>query len=517
MNILTVAEMQSIEKTANASGITYETMMQHAGCGMAQWVMRNLDTTQGVIGLIGSGNNGGDTLIALTELSKCGLRTQAFLARPREDDRLIETYLQTGGSIIDVSDNNNIEYLTAGLFPGSILLDGILGTGFKLPLRGDLEQVMRSICSAVNAKRNIQVVAVDCPSGIECDTGEVSKATLKASHTLTMAAVKQGLLHQPARAYCGEFHLVDIGIGDLENYLEDALSVMLDAPWVRSHLPERPETGHKGTFGTCLVLAGSKAFTGAAYLAGKAAYRSGCGLVNVATLESVRNCLAGELVEAVWTTLPEREQGYDPKGVAVIEKTLASVDSLVIGPGLGNNSSNLAFMSDLLEIIPNEMPTLIDADGLKLLSQIDHWWEKVSTRTILTPHPGELSVLTGKSINDIQSDRWEIAKEYAKRWGVVLLLKGAVTVISDPAGNLFIDPTSDTALATAGSGDVLSGLIGGLLAQGLDQVNATSVGVWLHGNAGLCAKEMLGTSIPVTAMDILNGIKCSFVKLKEAG
>ncbi len=352
---------------------------------------------------------------------------------------------------------------------------------------------------------------------MNCDTGEVSETTLKAVHTLTMAAAKQGLLQHPARGYCGEIHLIDIGIGEVDNYLDQVPAMMINSTWVRQRLPERPGSGHKGTFGTCLVIAGSKSFTGAAYLAGKGAYRAGCGLVNVATSGSVRKCLAGELIEAVWTTLPQNHQGYAEKGIDLLRSHFKSSDSLVIGPGWGINPTNNVFLTELLKVIPEDMPTLIDADGLKLLSQIDHWWEKIPEMTILTPHPGEMSVLTGLSISEIQSKRWEIAQKYATKWGVVLLLKGAVTVIANPTGEIFINPISDNALATAGSGDVLSGLIGGLLAQGVESLPAATAGAWLHGTAGLCAKETLGTSISVTALDILDGIKCAFVKLKETG
>ncbi len=246
------------------------------------------------------------------------------------------------------------------------MLDGILGTGFKLPLKGKLSEVMGSIHALVNQCRGLQIIAVDCPSGVDCDTGEADENTLPADHTLTMAAVKQGLLHHPARAYCGEFHLIDIGIGAVSDYIDSPLPIMTDIDWIQSHLPERPETAHKGTFGTCLVLAGSKAFTGAAYLAGKGAYRAGCGLVNVATLNIVRRCLAGELVEAVWTVLPKHQQGYDPKGAEILIHTFSSANSLVIGPGWGINATNLEFLPQLLKVIPKEMPTLVDADGLKI-------------------------------------------------------------------------------------------------------------------------------------------------------
>lgn len=507
MKIVSVEEMVLLEKNANISGIPYETMMKNAGTGVAAWVTENLDLKKGVAGLVGSGNNGGDTLIALTQLSQQNVRTFAFLVRHRESDPYLNEYRNTGGTIIDISSTRNLVVLEEVISEKVILLDGMLGTGFRPPLRGALASVMRKVHDLVSRLPNPQIIAVDCPSGVDCDTGEVAIETLKANATLTMAAVKQGLLKYPARSFAGEIHCLEIGI-PIENRLKNkSFPDLIDRQTISQLLPVRPDSGHKGTFGTCMIIAGTEPYTGAAFLAGKAAYRAGCGLVNVATLKKVHDVLAGRLIEAVWTILPENGGGYDPIGVDAIGTASSRADALVIGPGWGVNEINALFLERVLAILPRNKPLLIDADGLKLLNRLNLWWEKLPENTILTPHPGEMALLTGFSVSDIEADRWEIARHYAQKWGVILILKGAMTVIALPKGSLLISPIGDSALATAGSGDVLSGLIGGLLAQGLSQEKASVLGVWIHGRAGQSAHGLRGSAAGVTAVDILDQIK----------
>ena len=510
MSIVSVKQMQEIEKNADQAGISYREMMENAGRGVAKWVYENFSKTPCVLGLIGSGNNGGDTLVALEYLSQWGLRTIGFIVKNRKNDELMESYAKVGGSIIDISDGKNFEYLDAGLIHGTIVLDGILGTGMKLPLRGQLELVMGKIFDTVEKRSDVSVVAVDCPSGIDCDTGEASDVTLFAKHTLTMAAVKQGLLIHPAREKSGDLHVIDIGIGDPSTYISVQLPKMITEEMVRGFLPIRPADGHKGTFGTCFIIAGTPNYTGAAYLTGKAAYRGGCGLVHMATLNPVHASLSSHLVEAVWTILPGSAGFYDPSGVAQLESKISLADSLVIGPGWGLVENNVKFLERILSILPEELLSVFDADGLKLLKQIPQWWHLVPKQTILTPHPGEMAILSDSEISDVQSNRWEVAKEFAEKWGVTLILKGAETVIADQNGRLWINPVSETALATAGSGDVLSGLLGGLLAQGISTTQAAIAGTFLHSQAGKLAKVNLGTDICVTAVDVLDSIPGAF-------
>lgn len=517
MKIVSVEQIQTIEGSADAAGLSYAAMMNNAGKGIADWVYKQLDLKHGVIGLIGSGNNGGDAIIALTHLAQRGIRTIAFLVKHRGNDPLIDEYLSHSGAVVDISTNQHLDMFTSALIPGVVVLDGILGTGLKLPIRGVLFDVMANIHKRLENRLDVLRIAVDCPSGVDCDTGAVSDVTLHADHTLTMAAMKQGLLHHPARSFAGEFHSIGIGIDDLSNHIKDDLPTMVDQALTRDLFPQRPDSGHKGTFGTNLVLAGSAPYTGAAYLTGKSAYRAGCGLVNMVTSKKVHGSLSGRLIEAVWSIIPDIEGAYDPKGVAVLEEALMSADSITIGPGWGLDDLNAAFLLELLEIVPHDKPILIDADGLKLLSQLGEWWHLLPENAVLTPHPGEMGVLTGLAVDEIQSNRWKIALEFAQCWDVNLVLKGAVTVIASPHEGIYINPTSDASLATAGSGDVLAGVIGGLMAQGITSHAASVIGAWVHGTAGKIAGKRLQTDISVTATDILDSLPEAFFKAKEAG
>ena len=514
MKVVSVGQMQTIEKSADVNGLSYEAMMQNAGSSIAAWVSSNLRVDHGVIGLIGSGNNGGDTIIALSFLSRRGVRTLGFLAKSRDEDPLIEAYIKSGGSIVDVSHHENFDMLKGSMLPGTVVLDGILGTGLKLPIRSQFKKVMAEIKQVVESQPGVVVVAVDCPSGVDCDTGEASDEAINAKITLSMAAIKQGLLKPPGRLLAGEFHLMDIGIPDLSEFLSDQVPEMIDNNLTLPLFPDRPDDGHKGTFGTCLVLAGTQPYTGAAYLVGKAAYKSGCGLVNVATLETVQKALSGKLIEAVWTILPEARGSYAVEGVDGLNHVLEQVDSLVIGPGWGLSEGNQQFLDRLLRVLPEDLPTVFDADGLKLLGKIKNWWQRVPVNSILTPHPGEMSALTGLDTKEIQRDRWAFANRFSKEWQVTLLLKGAVSVISSPGGMLYLNPISDSALATAGSGDVLSGVIGGLLAQGMTTIDSAVLGVWLHSQAGVLAHKAAGTDVSVTALDILDHLGMTFANKK---
>lgn len=510
MKIVSVDEMQTIEKSADESGFSYAKMMQNAGRGIAEWIYNRTSANQGVIGLVGSGNNGGDTLIALKELSLRNIRSFAFVVKDRGKDHLIDEYINAGGAVVDISQGQNLDRLHAAILPGTIILDGILGTGLKLPIRGGLYDVMGNIHKYLQNRSEAFKIAIDCPSGVDCDTGEISDVSFASDVTLCMAAVKQGLLKHPARSLCGNLEFIDIGISSLSDTIEKRLPEMVDGQFVKKNLPQRPETAHKGTFGTCLVLAGSQPYTGAAYLTAKAAYRSGCGLVNIGTLENVQENLSGQLIEAVWTVLPGIDGTYDPKGVDLIEPVISEVESLVVGPGWGMSDENALFLGELLRVIPDHMPTLFDADGLKLLKKVENWWELIPKPSILTPHPGEMSVLTGLPIEQIQANRWDIASKFANRWQVSLLLKGAITIVAGAEGAIYVNPVSEPALATAGSGDVLSGVIGGLLAQGVDADKAAASGAWVHGRAGMIARNKIGTDISVTAMDILDSIPAAF-------
>jgi NAD(P)H-hydrate epimerase len=347
-----------------------------------------------------------------------------------------------------------------------------------------------------------------------------------------MAAVKQGLLKLPAYELVGELRLV--GIGALENLKtwQSVTGQVADDEQMRLLLPQRPADAHKGTFGTVLVAAGSINYTGAAYLAGKAAYRIGAGLVTLAVPAPIHAALAGQLPEATWVLLPHEMGVIAAAAADVLLKNLERVTTLLVGPGLGLEDTTGDFLQALLKAgaagksvhnrlgfvrsgeagtgnIPSAIPLpplVVDADGLKLLARLENWPGRLPAMTVLTPHPGEMAVLTGLNVETIQQDRQGIAARFAKAWGHVVVLKGAFTVIAAPDGDSTTIPVATPGLARAGSGDVLAGVIAGLRAQGVGAYEAAVAGTWIHARAGLAATDMLGNSASVLAGDLLETI-----------
>jgi len=530
MKLVTVSQMQSIEKEADAGGLTYDQMMQNAGQGLADIVLNLLidETELEAVGLVGSGNNGGDTLVALTALVNKGWKARAYLVK-RKKDELVKKFAEAGGEVF--SGDKAFEQLAQSVETADVFLDGVLGTGIKLPLKKDVAELLAEVNDILESlDERPLVVAVDCPSGVDCDSGEVAEETIPADITVTMAAVKQGMLKLPAFEYVGDIQVVDIGLSDDIQALKDLNTNVAEESIVSMLLPERPLDAHKGTFGTALIAAGSVNYTGAVLLAAEAAYRSGVGLVTLAVPGQVHVALAGQLPEATWVVLPQSMGVISSSASEVLVKNTERATALLIGPGLGMESTTKEFIENLLagKSVPKKStarigflheesekkeetasvlpPLIVDADGLKLLAQIKDWHTKLPASSILTPHPGEMAVLTGLSKEDIQEGRDEIARKYAEQWGHVVVLKGAFTVIASPDKRVTVIPVASPALARAGTGDVLSGLIVGLRAQGLDPFDAAVAGAWIHAQAGLYAADDLGTTASVLASDVLNSI-----------
>jgi ADP-dependent NAD(P)H-hydrate dehydratase / NAD(P)H-hydrate epimerase len=529
MKLVSVSEMQAVEREADSTGYTYAQMMEQAGNNLAAAVVDRYRPLlpSGILGLVGSGNNGGDTLVALAELAARGWKTAAALLRPRpESDPLVARLHDAGGEVITLYENADYTQYAIFLPQYRIWLDGILGTGFRLPLKADLAQLMSAIheiCETAHPRPI--VVAVDCPSGIDCDTGEAAPHCLRADLTVTMAAIKQGLLKFPAYDYVGDLQLAGIGLpkgGETMQSWQAIHRTVLDKSLVRTMLPVRKLDAHKGTFGTSLIVAGSISYTGAVLLAGEAAYRIGTGLVTLAVPASIQGMLAGHLVEATWIALEEEKGSISQDAADQIFQNLDRPTAMLVGPGLGLSESTTRFMSRLLDANPatglgfisNPNPShpkvpgmVLDADGLKHLSRLADWHEHLPPDSILTPHPGEMSVLTGLSTSIIQADRLRIAEQYAQEWQVILVLKGAFTVIAAPDGRTALVPVATPALARAGTGDVLAGLIVGLRAQGVPGFEAACAGAWIHAQAGLFAAQQAGTTAVVLASDVVLSVK----------
>jgi NAD(P)H-hydrate epimerase len=531
MKLVTVPEMLAIEKEADASGLTYAEMMENAGSGLTDVILELFGEEEELeaFGLVGPGNNGGDTLVALEHLANNGWRTRAYLIKRKSDD-LVKRLEAAGGEILDAEKDDKFDALATFIETSDLLLDGVLGTGIKLPLKKDIADLL----AAVNDVLDVMdappyVIAVDCPSGVDCETGEAAGECIPADFTVTMAAVKQGLLKLPAFEYVGDLHVVDIGLPDNLPALDAVKTEVADEMLVSGLLPERPADAHKGTFGTALIAAGSTNYTGAALLSGKAAYRAGAGLVTMAVPAILHTALAGQFPEATWSLLPH-EHGYIAREAAdVLAKNFERATAFLVGPGFGMEDTTREFLENLLkrksapkkasgrigflqeqdekkEEAATLPPMVIDADGLKLLAKIANWHKSLPAPAVLTPHPGEMGVLTGLSTEEIQNDRLGIATKYAQGWGHVVVLKGAFTVVAAPDGGATVIPVASSALAHAGTGDVLAGLIVGLVAQGLDAYDAAVAGAWIHAQAGLIAADAFGSTASVLAGDVLEAI-----------
>jgi ADP-dependent NAD(P)H-hydrate dehydratase / NAD(P)H-hydrate epimerase len=531
VKLFTVHEMQALEKEANDAGLTYDQMMENAGKGLGIEIQNTYNhlSEKKLLALVGSGNNGGDTLVALNYLQLSGWTCIAFIVRNRsEDDELQRRFLKNGGQILNPQGDSTFDQLADLINQCTVVVDGIFGTGIRLPLKEEVARLLL-FCKKTIEKKSIKtyVVAVDCPSGVDCDSGEAAEETLPADMTVTMAGIKAGLLKFPAAKYTGELRIVSIGLVDQLSAYNDISKIIISNQIVKDILPKRPIDAHKGTFGTALIIAGSINYTGAALLAGLAAYRSGTGLVTMAVPAPLHSVLAGQFPEGTWLLLPDEMGRIAADGVKVISQNLSRVTAILLGPGMGLEDCTSNFVNKLLvsrnysdmtgmgfiQAKKNEIESskiqqhfVIDADGLKLLSKVKNWHDLLPSPAVLTPHPGEMSVLTGLSTEEIQADRLNIAVKYSHAWNHVVVLKGAFTIIAAPDGQVGVIPIASAALARAGTGDVLAGLIVGLRAQGVPAFESASAGAWIHANAGLLAAKRLGNTASIIASDVLNAI-----------
>ncbi len=519
MKLVSVDEMKGIEAAANASGLSNATLMKNAGVGIGQWIEKysEVDRDHSILGLIGSGNNGGDTLVSLAYLAGKGWRTNGYLARPRQaDDPLITDFLQAGGSIVQPDADPDYKILSELINNNSFLLDGILGTGTRLPLDPPIAEIMNSINKhlAMLHPRPL-IIAVDCPSGLDCENGTVAGETIHADITLTMAAAKMGMFAFPAYEYVGSIIPINIGIQDNEGLLGAIKRYVIDDDFVRSALPERKMNAHKGDFGTALLLVGSEQYTGAALLAGEAAYRMGAGLVIMGVVKQVRAAIAGQLPEATWIVLPDAGGYIAAEAAGIVLANIEKANVLLAGCGWGLQDETQEFLHELLPgCVSRFPPMVVDADGLKLLARIGAWQSALPAGSVLTPHPGEMAILTGMTSAEIQEDRLDLTERSAQAWNQVVVLKGALTVVAAPDGRTAIIPFATPALARAGTGDVLAGMISGLMAQDVDGFTAACIGAYLHGRMGIAAAEDAGNTASVLAGDLLTYLPGEFYRIK---
>ena len=495
MKIVTVEEMRGLEAASVSSGVNMDTLMENAGLAVANEVRKALGTIAGsrVLVLVGPGNNGGDGLVTARHLQRWGALVTGYLVLPRpEGDPKLDQARELGVSFLSASEDPALGVLDGVLTRSSLVMDAVLGTGRMRPLDGVVREVMLRLSAARKDNPELTVMALDVPTGMDADTGDVDPACPQADVTVTFGYPKTGHFQFPGAGKLSRLEVVDIGIPS--NLAQDIKLELLTGEWVGAKLPPRPLDAHKGTFGHALVVAGSPSYVGAAYLAAEGAARVGPGLVTLASPKGIYPILASKLTEVVHMPLPDdQDGGFHPEAAELIKGELHNYSSLLVGCGFGLGEGLTEFLRRLLLAEPQpSLPVVIDADGLNNLSKIDGWWGKLKSPAVLTPHPGEMSTLTGVATPEIQATRTETALEWSARWGKVVVLKGVHSVIASPGGGCWVSPFANPGLASGGTGDVLTGIIAGLMAQGLSPEDAAGCGVYLHGAAGEEVREGLG-------------------------
>ncbi len=531
IKVITVEKSRDLENKAHAGGLSFAEMMENAGRGTAVAIDRYLGASQKrIVVLVGPGNNGGDGLVAAHYLWEMGARVTCYLWKRRaEGDAHLKRIREDRLPLFGAEDDTSFEALRGLLSAADVVVDALLGVGVDRPIDGTLKELLHAARQAIverKATRELAVVvppdwaepgpvvvAVDCPTGLNCDTGELDPAALPADMTVTFAYPKVGLLRFPGADAVGNIVVADIAIPP--ELAEEVGLEMASAEQIRAWLPVRPRAAHKGTFGRALIVAGSVNYVGAAALAGAGAKRVGTGLVTMALPMPIQPAVAANLTEATYLLLPH-DMGVIASGaVKVLREKLEEYSALLLGPGLTQEKETVAFVHAFLGLERNERkghigfvssaaaeepelpdlpPLVIDADGLNALAVAKRWWAALPPGTILTPHPGEMARLMGGDMTskEIQEDREGVATRMATEWNAVVVLKGAFTVVAAPGGRVMIMPFANPALASAGSGDVLAGAIAGLRAQGMDAFEAAVAGAFLHGLAGELARAELG-------------------------
>lgn len=520
VKVVTAVQMAALEQTSESLGVSTDRLMENAGLAVAQVAREMMGGAAGarVVALIGPGNNGADGLVAARHLRRWGADVTACLLTKRPDlDPKLDLARQYGVSVANFAGENSPPEPERLLKRGKLVIDAVLGTGWARPLDGVVKHASRLLSGCRIAGSGPSVLALDLPTGVNSDTGIVDPACFTADVTVALGYPKVGLLTLPGAAHTGALRVLDIG---LPAGVEDGANLdleLLTREWVASRLPARPLDSHKGTFGHALVVAGSRNYVGAAFLASQAAVRTGAGLVTLATPQSVYPMAATKLTEVIHQPLPEDDAGrFDPAGVDTLRESQRHYSSMLVGCGLGFSAGTSAFVEKLLldSTAAAAAPVIIDADGLNNLAQHSEWWRRLGRPAVVTPHPGEMATLTGGATGDIQRDRLATARHWAGVWNVAVVLKGAYTVISDPQGMAWISPFANPGLASGGTGDVLSGVIDGLLAQGLGPTDAACCGVYLHGLAGEAVRQRMGDTGAI-ATDLIQVLPETINKIRH--
>jgi NAD(P)H-hydrate epimerase len=520
MKLVTSSQMRNIDrKTIQGIGIPGLELMEKAGRGTAQVAREMLGDPENKVVVIfcGRGNNGGDGFVVGRYLSEWGAQVRFFLtARKNEikgDAKVnLEKAVELDLPIVEILQRDGIP----DRIKGDLIVDGLFGTGFT----GEITGYMKDIVEKINSS-TIPILAVDIPSGLHADTGQFNGPCVKADRTVTMALPKIGHFFFPGKGLSGGVSVVDIGVPPHVVEEEKISLNLVTEEDARTMIPRRPGDAYKGTCGRAFLIAGSTGLTGAACLASLSCLRAGAGMAILGAPQTLNPIMEMKLTEVMTHPLPDvRKKGaLALRGLGEVRELLKWGDCCAVGPGLGQHFETFELIRRLVSKL--EIPTVIDADGLNALAKDTSVLKQCKAPLVLTPHIGELSRLNGVAVSEIAKDRIKYASEFAKQYNCVLVFKGAPTIILEPGGQTYVNPTGNAGMATAGSGDVLTGIIVGLLAQKLMlekkkdikdiMLESALAGVYIHGLTGDLAEEEKG-EMGMIAGDMMEKIPEALLK-----
>ena len=501
--VVTATQMRAIESTMiHDWGMPSAVLMETAGKAVAEQLCQQ-KTSKTVVVVCGVGNNGGDGAVCARYALAQGKSVTVLLVADTNTATIdtalyLDLYRKCGGPIIDVKTNNDADAIESHIQQADVIVDALFGTGLNRPVTGIQQQMIFQMNQAT-----AHCIAVDLPSGLCADTGAVFGSCVQADETVTLGFAKPAVVGSPGFTYCGDVVIADIGIPSSVARKHNVTTFVFDKHDVAQRLPVFSPRAHKSMRGHMLVCGGSTGKWGAANMAAMSGFRTGAGIVTLANHRQKQDIdMTPDPVMSFdidTTTRPSRK---------IIESCFDNKQALVLGPGMATDSNTAQFVFDVLQM--TSLPTVIDADALNHLASNVDIVHDCTSPVVLTPHPKEASRLLGVSVETIEADRIKSVRELASRSGAIVILKGARTVVCDEEGDVTINITGGLALAVAGSGDVLAGMIGGLLAQGLNAIDAARVAVYLHGAAAdsmQCDVGIVATDIAAAVPGIIQSIK----------
>lgn len=516
IKVVTAQQMRQIDsQTIDTVGIPGIVLMERASLAVLELVKRLLPNKGRVSIFAAKGNNGGDGLAVARHLLHNGYEVSVYLVSEasqfsgdaKSNLQILQNLNFPLKSILEESD---LALHKSDILASDLFIDAIFGTGLKGVVRGFIAELIEFLNSS-----SVPILAIDLPSGLEADAGQIHGACIKAAYTVTIGLPKRGLLLYPGAKYVGQLSIADIGFPAQVIESQNILVNLMGPADAKRLLPSRPKEAHKGSFGHVFLVSGSEGLTGAATLSSLAVLRSGAGMATLAIPKSLNDIMEVKLTEVM--TLPLEETEARSLSKKALDKILhflqiRKVEVLAIGPGLSRHPDTVTLVHELVQIA--SQPKVIDADALNAISEKTELLDQLGENSVLTPHLGEMSRLLGCSAKEIEADRINMAQSFAKTHKLNLVLKGAPTVIADPYGNAYLNSTGNPGMATAGMGDVLTGVIAGLLAQGLSPINAAISGVYLHGMAGDIAASQKGEH-GIIATDVLEALPSAIMAIKN--